>query len=84
MMQVVNDGTYQNAAKRKQFSAAVQTRIDSLVKQCTMKGAEHEALHVWLEKVLIEVKERRKKDDACSEVSLASKRDVGSFYDHFQ
>jgi len=37
-------------------SAALQTGLNQLVKECTMKGTDHDALHLWLEPVLSETK----------------------------
>lgn len=85
MVQIVNDSTYQNAGKRKEFSTSIQDQIDRLVKQCSMKGAEHDALHVWLEKVLKDVKELKEEEtDEYDEAYAALKKDVESFYDFFE
>ncbi|GAA4732413.1 hypothetical protein [Flavisolibacter ginsenosidimutans] len=85
MVQIVNDSTYQNAGKRKELSTSIQDQIDRLVKQCSMKGAEHDALHVWLEKVLKDVKELKEEEtDEYDEAYAALKKDVESFYDFFE
>ena len=38
-------------------SAQMQTGLNQLVKECKMKGVDHDALHLWLEPVLAETKE---------------------------
>src|SRR5688500_17458089 len=38
-------------------SAELQTGLNQLIKECKMKGADHDALHLWLEPVLTETKE---------------------------
>ncbi|MBS1614493.1 MAG: hypothetical protein JST06_00055 [Bacteroidetes bacterium] len=49
-----------------QLAASLQTELNMLVKECRMDGPEHEALHLWLEPVVEDVK------------SLSSLTDVGS------
>lgn len=39
------------------LASNMQDELNGLVKECRMKGAEHEALHHWLEPVLQHVKE---------------------------
>jgi len=84
MVQLVNDTSYQNAGKRKELSVSIQNKIDTLVKQCTMKGAEHDALHAWLEQLLKDVKELKEERDEYIENYAAVKKDVESFYDIFE
>jgi hypothetical protein len=82
--QIVNDNNYRAADKRKQLSAALQSQIDTLIKQCRMKGPEHDALHVWLERVLKDMKELKKEDDEYKEVYAALKTDIEAFYATFE
>jgi len=50
-----------------------------------MKGAEHDALHLWLEKVLKHVKELKEEEtDEYGAAYAALKKDVESFYDFFE
>jgi len=84
MVQLVNDTSYQNAGKRKELSVSIQNKIDTLVKQCTMKGAEHDTLHAWLEQLLKDVKELKEERDEYIENYAAVKKDVESFYDIFE
>src|SRR5262249_24610984 len=42
MVQVVNDTTYGDDKNRQQLYASMQTKIDTLVDQCRMKGTVHE------------------------------------------
>jgi hypothetical protein len=84
MVQVVNDSSYEDATKRTQLTAALQTRIDSLVKQCSMKGKDHEALHTWLEKVLKDLKELKEEEDEYNQAYALLKKDVESFYAFFE
>ncbi|MGN6165326.1 MAG: hypothetical protein ACTHOF_12370 [Flavisolibacter sp.] len=84
MVQVVSDSTYADAGKRKQLYTNLQTKVDTLVKECSMQGAEHDALHVWLEKVLKDLKELKEDDDEYSEAYAALKTDIESFYRSFE
>ena len=42
------------------FAAGMQNELGGLVKDCKMKGADHEALHLWLEPVMKDVGELKK------------------------
>ena len=86
MMQIVTDTTYADAAKRQQLYMNLQAKIDNLVKECRMKGAEHDALHVWLEKVVKDLKELKEEDDddEYKEAYATLKTDVASFYQAFE
>ena len=84
MVKVVNDSIYADATKRRQLYATLQSKIDTLVSQCRMQGAEHDALHVWLEKVLKDMKEMKKEDNEYREAYAALKRDIESFYGFFE
>lgn len=84
LVQIVNDNTYQDAGKRKALSVSLRNQLDTLIKQCGMKDAEHEALHVWLKKVLNDVKELEKGKAEYNEVRAELKKDVESFYASFE
>lgn len=84
MVQVVADTTYADASKRKLLYTNLQARIDTLVKECSMKGAEHDALHVWLEKVLKDLKEVKEDDDEYNEAYAALKKDIAVYYQYFE
>lgn len=84
MMQEVNDTIYADAKKREQLYESVQSGIDTLVKQCSMKGEEHNALHIWLERVVEDVNELKREDNEYSKAYAALKKDVESFYNFFE
>ena len=81
---LVNDNTYADATKRSQLYAHLQTKIDTLVKQCNMQGAEHDALHVWLEKVLKDMKDLKEEDDEHTNAYATLKKDIENFYAIFE
>ena len=84
MVQVLADTSYADGSKRMVLYTKLQARIDTLVKECSMKGAEHDALHVWLEKVLKDLKEVKEDNDEYNEAYAALKKDVASFYQSFE
>ncbi len=84
MAQVVNDRAYADAAKRMQLYAALQTKIDTMVKQCTMQGPEHDALHVWLTGVLGDMKELKEEAGEYNEVRADLKKDIEQFNTLFE
>ena len=47
-------------------STELQTGLNQLIKECKMKGADHDALHLWLEPVLTETKELKGVTDTVS------------------
>ena len=53
----LNAQSRQTAEDYHAVSAELQTGLNQLVKECKMKGADHDALHLWLEPVLTETKE---------------------------
>ncbi len=40
----------------KQLGAALQAGLDNLIRECRMKGPDHDALHKWLEPLIGQVK----------------------------
>ena len=83
MEQLINDTAHSDASKASQLYTNMKSKIDTLVRQCSMKGAEHDALHVWLEKLLKDLKEL-KEEDKYSEAYQALKKDIENFYQSFE
>ena len=84
MMRVFGDGNYADVAKKRELLVNMQSRIDTLINQCRMKGADHVALHAWLEKVLKDMKELKEGDDEHNEAPAALEKDIESFYAFFE
>ena len=84
MVHVVNNSSYAEAANRRELSVEMQSKVDSLINQCKMKGADHDALHVWLERVLKDLKELKEGDVEYSKAHAALKKDIESFYAFFE
>ena len=68
------------------YAAALQSELDSLISDCKMKGADHEALHLWLMQVLEDVKNLKKVSapGAGKEVAEQLAADVQKFNIYFQ
>jgi len=45
------------------FGNNVQNELQQLINDCTMKGPDHDALHLWLEPLLTDVKNLKNCDD---------------------
>ena len=84
MMKVVNDSSYANETQRGELYKIMQTKIDTLVSQCSMQGPDHDALHVWLEKVLKDMNEIKSGDDEYSEAFTDLKKDIENFNVQFE
>lgn len=82
--QVVNDSSYATGKNRAQFANQLQVRLDTLVQQCKMTGPDHDALHVWLENVIHDLKEIKEDEDEYNKRYTALKKDVESFNDYFE
>jgi hypothetical protein len=85
MVHVINDSDHFAKENKGEFVKQLQSRIDTLVGQCKMTGPDHDALHVWLEKVLQDLKEvKEKEDNEYAKAYAALKNDVESFYTFFE
>lgn len=47
-----NSKDHQEISEYHSFAAELQSELGGLVKDCKMKGADHDALHLWLEPVM--------------------------------
>lgn len=63
----------------------LQAGIGQLVKDCKMKGAAHEALHLWLEPLIEIVKELNESKDVAAASQNFSNADqqIQLYYDYF-
>lgn len=84
LAQIANDSIYQSVDKRRQLSDEIQSRLDTLIGQCSMKGPAHDALHLWLEKILKDVKDLKEGHGEYGVVYSALKRDIENFYSSFE
>ncbi len=84
MMLVINDSNYMKTSARDHFITQMQTRLDTLVSQCRMQGPDHDALHLWLNKVTKNMKEIKKEEDEYEEEKEELKKNIESFYTYFE
>jgi hypothetical protein len=84
IMQIVKDTSYTDASKRQLLYSNMKSGIDKLVAACTMEGAAHDELHVWLEKILKDLKELKKGDEEYSKARTELKEHVERFYQIFE
>jgi hypothetical protein len=82
--QLVSDSNYRDEKNRVEFSGQLQSRLDTLVKQCKMTGPDHDALHAWLKSVLHDVKELKEDGDKYDKKYAELQKDVQNFYDYFE
>jgi hypothetical protein len=81
--QIVLDSNYykNNAAS---FVQELQVKIDTLVQQCRMTGADHEALHLWLGNVIHDLNEMRKNEKEPQQTFANLRKNVMLFDDYFE
>lgn len=84
LLKVVNDGSIKTGSDRVQLFTSLQEKVDTLVRQCRMQGREHDALHVWLERVLNDMKELKEEQEDHPELFAVLKKDIESFYTYFE
>ena len=59
-----NKGNHTELKDYQKVSDDLQSGIDKMVKECRMKGADHEALHKWLEPLMKQVAALKKAGEA--------------------
>lgn len=69
-----------------QHAEAMQTELNYLIQDCRMKGAEHDALHLWLEPVLEDTRDLSDTQDAVAAAAATKKlhEDIRKFPQYFQ
>lgn len=76
------------APEKEDFHLLAQTmqeELNQLIKDCRMKGPEHDALHLWLEPVLASVKKLSETDseEAAGNVFTELSKNTGKFNQYF-
>jgi hypothetical protein len=82
LTRLVNNSAFSDKRNATHFSALLQNRLDTLVKQCKMTGPAHEALHAWLKPVLHDARELKEGENDQNYAQL--KKDVQTFYQYFE
>lgn len=85
LTKIINDNSNIDVKNRAQLTKQLQTRIDTLVMQCKMQGPDHDALHVWLNQVLHNLKEMKEEEkDTYLESYAELRKDVENFHVFFE
>lgn len=68
-----------------EFADSVQKELQQLVNDCTMKGPDHDALHIWLEPLLTDVKNLKSSnnDEDAKRASTSFINDVRKYNQFF-
>ena len=68
------------------YANAVDAELNQLVTDCKMTGKEHDALHLWLEPVIEDVKQLKQaiKSDTGSEAASRLSKDIKKFNQFFE
>lgn len=81
----VSDSSLAGADKAPQLARELRTHTDMLIKECSMSGAAHEALHTWLEQLLHDIKELDEKEpDEYAALRQELQQDAEMFYEMFE
>lgn len=84
LIKIVRDNKDKTESKRSEIAVKFQAGIDRLVQECSMQGPDHEALHIWLEKVIDDVEDIKEKDEDYPEAIADLDKSIISFYDFFE
>ena len=57
LQDIVNNAKKENIEEYHQTAGQIQDGLNKMVKECKMKGADHDALHQWLEPLMEKNKE---------------------------
>ena len=68
------------------FAGSMQEEISGLIKDCRMQGADHDALHLWLEPVMKDIKDLKEIGTAeeGKDVSMRLTDNVQKFNQYFE
>lgn len=81
---ILNDSAYSQPASRAALFAKLRAGIDTLVKECRMKGKDHDALHGWLEKFMKHTRELKEEHEDYQEIRADLRKDIDRFYVMFE
>ena len=68
------------------LSNNLQSGLDKLVQECRMKGPDHDALHAWLEPLIVKIKNLKQTSDVNAAVSATEdiREHVHLYHDYFE
>lgn len=64
LQRTITDAKTAKTVNYLQTAAALQEGLNKMVKECTMQGPDHDALHQWLEPLMEKVKTLKQADTA--------------------
>ena len=68
----------------QQLGKDLQQRTDELVSECRMKGADHDALHIWLEDFITDLKHFRDASPDTDKAYASLREDMNKFHVYFE
>ncbi|RYF88341.1 MAG: hypothetical protein EOO03_08630 [Chitinophagaceae bacterium] len=79
-------GTDQSLAAHWAVSAQLHTALNKMISECRMKGANHDALHLWLEPLLNQVKQLKaaSSENEASGIWQTIRTQVGYYNQYFE
>jgi hypothetical protein len=68
------------------FGSDIQMKLDTLVRDCTLKGAPDEALHKWMMPILRQSRDLKKVSDTAKARLIFDSLDnrINIYYDYFE
>jgi len=60
VLEKFNDGTDKSLVAYKNTATELQQGLDKMIRECKMKGPDHDALHKWLEQLMKQVASLKK------------------------
>jgi hypothetical protein len=68
------------------FGSDIQMKLDTLVRDCTLKGAQDEALHKWMMPILRQSRDLKKVSDTAKARLIFDSLDnrINIYYDYFE
>lgn len=83
---IVSNAAKENLDSYMQTATQLQDGLNKMVSECTMKGADHDALHLWLEPLMKKVKglEKATSTDAAAALLTDIEKQVNLFPQYFE
>ncbi len=85
MLTLIKDNKTTTTDDYKKLGIALNNVKNTVVKECTMKGASHDNLHVWLHPLIEKIELLQKVENAEKGEQLTSniKKHLKGYYDYF-
>ncbi len=85
MLALINENNASNVADFKKLGDGLNEVKNTVVKECTMKGASHDNLHVWLHPLIekIEMLQNAKNSEEGTQLTYNIKTHLEGYYEYF-